>query len=83
MTTIEDLKREIEHEKNKMKWNEEIEERGREREKLEKELKDLKFKNKFGKAHEAGERVFGNIKNAFGELQKGMVDKNEKGGLFR
>lgn len=72
MATIEDLRREIDAEKKKHLYNQEIEEKGNERAKLERELKDLRFKNKFGKSAETGKKVFGGIKNAFGELQKGV-----------
>jgi len=72
MTTIEDLRREIENEKKKMEYNKEIEERGKEREKLERELKELRFKNKYGKSQETGKKVFGEIKTAFSGLQKGV-----------
>jgi hypothetical protein len=92
MVTISELRAEIEKEKRKQTYNQEIENIGGERAKLERELKELRFKNKYGKTQETGKKVWGEIKKGFGELQKGVGklqenqnqrDKERRRGLFR
>lgn len=69
MSTIEELRREIAKEKNKQSNISEINKLGREKAKLEQELKQLKYQNRYGERDENIKNIWGGVKTAFGKIQ--------------
>jgi len=65
MATISELKYAIKKEKGYYENEREINNQGLERKKLEKELKDLIFKRKYGKYIEGSKPVISGVKTAF------------------
>ena len=78
MATIEELKREIQREKNYEESEREMNNLGIEKKQLEKQLKQMKFKRKFGKYIPNVKPVVSEFKKLGKEIKKIQEEQNSK-----
>lgn len=79
MATLQQLKEELAREKGYALNEMELNKIGNERRQIEKEIKELRFKRKYGGAVSAGKSVVGGFKSAFSKLgtEVGKLQQNQ------